>query len=198
MSTLQIFDFLLELISCPKCTWILKSMSSEIQYVMYPLTLFYYSFSQYTTYVNTLKRNEMQIISFSITTIYIHKIYVCVSVASIHLIYHDWMVLKCIVIFIHMYWIWQMTHQHKVSTWVPCHNIYIMVTIETTKCRFKKIAHTIKPLHGDHFIRHLGSTINRQFTPYSCNICTLLLLKGHTDFIYVHTPVLELVRMLIY
>ena len=41
-----------------------------MQYVMYPPMLFYYQFSQYTTYVNLLKRHEIPIVSFSIATKY--------------------------------------------------------------------------------------------------------------------------------
>ena len=48
----------------------LKFRSTEMQYVMYQPTLFYYSFSQYTTYVNILKINEIQIFSFYIATKY--------------------------------------------------------------------------------------------------------------------------------
>ena len=53
-----------------KCTFTLKFTSTKMQYAMYPPTVFYYSFSQYTTYVSKLQQNEILIFSCFIAITY--------------------------------------------------------------------------------------------------------------------------------
>ena len=115
-----------------KSTCILKFRSTEMQYVMYPPTWFYYSFSQYITYVNILKINDIPIFLFSIATKYtflgLHLLAQCTYVAMTGRYWNLY------VIFIHtvdtefMYWRWHMTHQHEACAMyrhIQCKNIHI-------------------------------------------------------------------------
>ena len=69
--------------------------STEMQHIMNPPALFYYSFNQYSAYVEILKRNDIPIFSFSIESKYTNCLGF-LSNAPMHILCHDWMVLKCI------------------------------------------------------------------------------------------------------
>ena len=138
-------------ISGANCACILTFISTEMQYVMYPSTFFYYSFTQYTTNANILKINEIPRFLFFKATKYtillgLHLLPPCTYLLWLH-------GTEMYVIFIHtqdtecMYCVWQMTHQH--GAYDPsarsmyhvfsysrlCNNIHITVTMTTTKYR---------------------------------------------------------------
>ena len=131
----------LEPISGPMCTCILK-LSTAIQYIMYPPTLFYYFFSQYTTYVNLLKRNEIQILVLSIATKYpflgLHHLVQCTYSIMAACYWNAYAICIHTLDTEFMYWIWHMTHEHEACTMyfifnaVQHHTIHT-VTITTIK-----------------------------------------------------------------
>ena len=120
----------------PKCTCILKFRSTAMQYVMYPPTLFLYSFSQYITCVNILKRNEIPIFLFAIATKYTNFLGLHLLVQFIYFVMTGWY-WNLYIIFIHTLdteFICVLKRTHDPSAWslynvlsysILCNNIHI-------------------------------------------------------------------------
>ena len=126
--------------------------STKMQYVIYPPSLFYNSFSQYTTYVNILTKNEIPIFLFSIATKYtflgLHFLVQCTYFAMTGRYWNLYVILIHTLDTGFIYWIWQMTYQLNACT-MYFHIQYCATTYTLHSnhkiLSFKKIVHTVKP-----------------------------------------------------